>query len=186
MRATWQALALTALVAGPGWPIAAQAGSPQQSGPAKSVEARLRELEDRQAIHELLMNYGRTLDNRDFEGFARLFTADAEYGGGKMLFKGPAEIRKWLETALGKNAAPMPGRDWHFLLNETVTVKGDEATAVSLGAFFVRGEGNKLESNSIAIYTDLLVRQDGVWKFKRRVLGSVPSGDVLKALTQGR
>ena len=128
------------------------------------------------------MNYGRTLDNRDFAGFERLFTTDAEYGGGKLQYKGPAEIRKWLETALKANAAPMPGRDWHFLLNEMVTLDGDQATAVSLGAFFVRGEGNKLESNSIAIYTDLLVRQDGVWKFRRRVLGSAPSADVLKAL----
>src|SRR6185295_16383306 len=140
MRVHWQAVVLAALVAGVGSPIVAAAAP--QGGGKKSTEARLQELEDRQAIHELLMNYGRTLDNRDFEGFARLFTADAEYGGGKLMFKGPAEIRKWLETALAKNAAPQPGRDWHFLLNETVTVKGDEATAVSLGAFFVRGEGN--------------------------------------------
>jgi len=184
MRAHWRTVVVAVAVAGGCAVSVAAQGS--AGGAQKSVEARLRELEDRQAIHELLMNYGRTLDNRDFEGFARLFTADAEYGGGKMLFKGPAEIRKWLETALGKNAAPMPGRDWHFLLNETVTVKGDQATAVSLGAFFVRGEGNKLESNSIAIYTDLLVRQDGVWKFKRRVLGSVPSADILKALSPAR
>ena len=185
MRLQWQSLVLAALVASVGGPVLA-AQAPQKSVTKKSTEARLQELEDRQAIHELLMNYGRTLDNRDFEGFARLFTADAEYGGGKLLFKGPAEIRKWLETALGKNASPTPGRDWHFLLNETVTVNGDEATAVSLGAFFVRGEGNKLESNSIAIYTDHLVRQDGGWKFKRRVLGSAPSADVLKALTPPR
>jgi hypothetical protein len=186
MRARWQAFALTALVAGV-VPIAA-AAAPQQgsSQQKKTTEARLQELEDRQAIHELLMNYGRTLDNRDFEGFARLFTADAEYGGGTLQFKGPAAIRAWLEKALKTNAAPAPGKDWHFLLNETITLNGDEATAVSLGAFFVRGEGNKLESNSIAIYTDHLVRQDGVWKFKRRVLGSAPSADVLKALTQAR
>ncbi len=183
MRAMWQAFLLAALVAGAG-PIAA-AAAPQQGGsPTKSTEARLRELEDRQAIHELLMNYGRTIDTRDFEAFARLFTDDAEYGGGKLQFKGPVAIRERLETSL--KARPMPGRDWHFLLNETVTLNGDEATAVSLGAFFVRGESNKLESNSIAIYTDHLVRQGGVWKFKRRVLSSVPSADVLKALAPPR
>jgi uncharacterized protein (TIGR02246 family) len=185
MRSRWQTtIALAALTAGLVSPIAAAAAP--QGAAKKSTEARLQELEDRQAIHELLMNYGRTLDNRDFEGFARLFTADAEYGGGTLVFKGPAEIRKWLETAQAKNASPKPGRDWHFLLNETVTLHGDEATAVSLGAFFVRGEGNKLESNSIAIYTDLLVRQDGVWKFKRRVLGSAPSAEVLDALAPHR
>jgi ketosteroid isomerase-like protein len=182
MRAYWAALVLMVLVAGAsGTVVAAQAS---KGGAQKSAEARLKELEDRQAIHELLMNYGRTIDTRDFAAFARLWTDDAEYGGGKLQFKGPAAIRERLETSL--KARPMPGRDWHFLMNETVTLNGDEATAVSLGAFFVRGESNKLESNSIAIYTDHLVRQDGVWKFKRRVLSSVPSEDVLKILTPPR
>ena len=41
-----------------------------------------------------------------------------------------------------------------------------------MGAFFVRGENNKLESNSFAIYDDQLIREDGIWKFKRRRLGT--------------
>src|SRR5687768_6742331 len=167
MRLRFQSVVLAALVVSVSSSVAA-AQAPPKGGGKKSIEARLQELEDRQAIHDLLMNYGRTIDTRNFEAFARLFTDDAEYGGGKLQFKGPAAIRERLETSL--KARPMPGRDWHFLMNETVTLNGDEATAVSLGAFFVRGEGNKLESNSIAIYTDHLVRQDGVWKFKRRVL----------------
>jgi hypothetical protein len=147
----------------------------QQRPPApQTVDARLKVLEDRQAIHELLMNYGRTLDSRDFAGFERLFAREAEYGGGRGgMVKGPAAIRARLEAALKVNAAPAPGRDWHLFFNETIDVHGDEATAVSMGAFFVRGEGNKLESNSIAIYTDQIVREDGSWKFKRRELGAV-------------
>jgi len=147
----------------------------QPRGAAQTAEARLKELEDRQAIHELLINYGRTLDARDFAGFERLFARDAEYGGGRGMTKGPAAIRASLEAALKVNAAPVPGRDWHFLFNETVDLHGDEATAISMGAFFVRGAGNKLESNSIAVYTDRLVREDGAWKFKRRQLGAVPA-----------
>jgi len=183
MRLAKQAFVLAALLAIVASPVVT-AAAPQKGGGKKSTEARLQELEDRQAIHELLMNYGRTIDTRDFEGFARLFTDDAEYGGGKLQFKGPAAIRERLETSL--KARPMPGRDWHFLMNETVTLNGDEASAVSLGAFFVRGESNKLESTSIAIYTDHLLRQNGEWKFKRRVLSSVPSADLLKMLTPPR
>jgi uncharacterized protein (TIGR02246 family) len=172
------AILLAVLAAGAGLPTMT-AAAPQQGSAQRSTDARLKELEDRQALHELLMNYGRTLDARDFAGFERLFARDAEYGGSRgPMTKGPAAIRASLEAALAKNAAPAPGRDWHFLINETVTLHGDEAAAVSLGAFFVRGEGNKLESNSIAIYTDRLVREDGAWKFKRRALGSVPSADV--------
>jgi hypothetical protein len=147
----------------------------QQRPAAQTADARLRALEDRQAIHELLINYGRTLDARDFAGFERLFARDAEYGGGRGMSKGPAAIRASLEAALKVNAAPVPGRDWHFLFNETIDLHGDEATAVSMGAFFVRGADNKLESNSIAVYTDRLVREDGAWKFKRRQLGAVPA-----------
>jgi hypothetical protein len=167
-------LAVSAALAGA---PAAVAAAPQRSEARPSADARLKELEDRQAIHELLMNYGRTLDARDFAGFERLFARDAEYGGARALTKGPAAIRASLEAALAKNAAPAPGRDWHFLMNETVALHGDEATAVSLGVFFVRGAENKLESNSIAIYTDRLVREDGAWKFRRRVLGAAPVTD---------
>jgi uncharacterized protein (TIGR02246 family) len=164
-------MTLGVIAAGSFGGVAAQ----QPRAAASTADARLKELEDRQAIHELLINYGRTLDARDFAGFERLFARDAEYGGGRGgMARGPAAIRARLEAALKVNAAPAPGRDWHFLFNETIEVHGDEATALSMGAFFVRGDGNKLESNSIATYTDLLVREDGVWKFKRRELGAGP------------
>jgi hypothetical protein len=146
--------------------------SGQSRRPAASTASQVQELMDKQAIHELLMNYGRTLDSRDFAGFEKLFARDAEYGGSTNMTKGPAAIRASLEAALKQNGAPAPGRDWHFFFNETVNVHGDEATAVSMGAFFVRAENNKLESNSFAIYDDRLIREDGAWKFKRRRLGA--------------
>jgi SnoaL-like protein len=148
----------------------------QQRAAAQSADARLKDLEDRQAIHVLLMNYGRTLDSRDFAGFEHLFAREAEYGGRGGMAKGPAAIRARLEAALKVNAAPTPGRDWHLFFNETIEVHGDEATALSMGAFFVRGDGNKLESNAIAAYTDHIVREDGMWKFKSRELGAVLGG----------
>ena len=155
--------------------------SGQTRRPPKSTAAQLQELIDKQAIHELFMNYGRTLDSRDFVGFERLFARDAEYGGGANMVKGPAAIRTRLEAALKQNGAPAPGRDWHFFFNETIDVHGDEATAVSMGAFFVRGENNKLESNSFAIYDDQVIREDGIWKFKRRRLGSTVPPSALPA-----
>jgi hypothetical protein len=137
----------------------------------RTAESRLQALEDKEAIHELLMNYGRTLDARDFAGFEQLFTKDAEYGG----VKGQPAIRARLEAALKANGAPVPGRDWHLFFNETIAVNGDEATALSKGAFFVRGDGNKLESTMIATYRDQLVRENGVWKFKVRAFGDPPA-----------
>jgi hypothetical protein len=142
-------------------------GFAAQRSAARTAETRLQALEDKEAIHELMMNYGRTLDARDFAGFERLFTKDAEYGAAT----GQPAIRARLEAALKANGAPVPGRDWHFFFNETIKVNGDEATALSMGAFFVRGEGNKIESTMVATYRDQLVREDGMWKFKVRAFG---------------
>ena len=152
--------------------LAAQRPQPK----AGSQEVRLQMLEDRQEIHALLMEYGRTLDARDFAGFERLFAKDAEYGSARSEpVKGPANIRVYLEGQLKKNAAPQPGRDFHLFYNETIDVKGDHATALSKGAFYVRGEGNKLETSALVNYHDDLVREDGQWKFKRRILGERPT-----------
>ena len=141
-----------------------------------SADARLQALEDKQEIHALLMEYGRTLDARDFSGFERLFAKDAEYGSARSEpVKGPANIRVYLEGQLKKNAAPQPGRDFHLFYNETIDVKGDHATALSKGAFYIRGEGNKLETSALVNYHDDLVREDGQWKFKRRILGERPA-----------
>jgi uncharacterized protein (TIGR02246 family) len=146
-----------------------------QKPAAKGVEARLRALEDKEAIHALLTTYGRTLDARDFAGFEQLFARDAEFvSGPTATAKGPAAIRALLEGLLKTNAAPVPGRDFHLFYNETIDVTGDEATALSKGAFVVRGQNNRLEMSILANYHDQLVREDGRWKFKRRQIGDGP------------
>jgi uncharacterized protein (TIGR02246 family) len=151
---------------------ASQAARPS----AKSVEARLQSVEDREAIHALLMNYGRTLDARDFAGFERLFARDSEYvAGARASAKGPAAIRALLESLLKVNAAPVSGQDFHLFFNETIEVNGDEATALSKGGFFVRGDRKQLETSALVNYHDQLIREDGRWKFKRRQLGETPA-----------
>ena len=141
-----------------------------------ALAARLNVLEDKEEIHAAMMEYGRTLDNRDFAGFAALFSRDAEYGGARgALQKGPAAIRALLEMQLARNAAPQPGRDYHFFYNETIVVNGDTATALSKGAFYVTNEARKLETGSAVNYHDEFIREDGKWKFKKRVLGERPA-----------
>jgi uncharacterized protein (TIGR02246 family) len=140
---------------------------------AKSVEARLQALEDKDAIHALLMNYGRTLDARDFAGFEQLFARDSEYVTLGRSAKGPAAIRALLESLLKMNAAPVSGRDFHLFFNETIEVNGNEATALSKGGFFVRGDHRQLETTALVNYHDQLIKEDGRWKFKRRQLGEM-------------
>jgi hypothetical protein len=156
----------------------AQSEASAQKGPSTpvSLEARLKALEDKEEIHAVMMEYGRTLDNRDFAGFAALFSREAEYGGARgALQKGPAAIRAYLEMQLARNAAPQPGRDYHFFYNETIQVNGDTATALSKGAFYVTNEARKLETGSAVNYHDEFIREDAKWKFKKRVLGERPA-----------
>ena len=149
-----------------------------QAAPSKSrsVEARLQTLEDKDAIHALMMHYGRTLDGRDFAGFEELWARESEFvGGAGGSAKGPAATRALLESLLKVNAAPVAGRDFHLFSNETIEVTGNTATALSKGAFVVRGQSNRLETSILANYHDQFVREDGRWKFKRRQIGENPT-----------
>jgi SnoaL-like domain len=122
------------------------------------------------------MTYGRTLDARDFVGFEQIWARESEFVGGPGgAAKGPAATRALLESLLKANAAPEPGRDFHLFSNETIDIQGDTATALSKGAFVVRGQNNRLETTILANYHDQFVREDGRWKFKRRQIGDSPA-----------
>src|SRR4029453_2646730 len=140
-----------------------------------ALDARLQVLEDRDAIRALLVSYASTLDNRDFAGFEQLWAKDAEFAGGAgNSAKGPAAIRDLLQGLLKKNAAPVPGRDFHLVMNQTVDVTGDPATGFSRGTWVVTNPEKKLQVSIIANYYDQFVREDGHWKFKRHQIGGTP------------
>ena len=54
-----------------------------------TVEARLRKVEDVQAIHSLLVHYGRELDKRDYKAYGALFAQDGSWKGGMGTETGP-------------------------------------------------------------------------------------------------
>ena len=149
----------------------------QKSKDQPSVEARLQVLEDREEIRQLLIDYGRTLDQRDFAGFARLFAENAQYGAGTGDdIKGPAAIAKFLEETFKKNPTGVRSPNFHLFANPIIRVKGDEATAVSKGMFVVPNQANVPEIVMLAAYSDTLVRAGGQWKFKRRIVhGDIPA-----------
>jgi hypothetical protein len=149
-----------------------------KSTKSESIEARLRMLEDREEIRQIMINYGRTLDQRDFAGFSKLFAKDAEYGGGagNGMIKGPEAIAKLLEDTFQKNPTNLNTPNFHLFCNETIQVKGDQATAFSKGIFVVRGDDNKPDVVMLATYRDVFIRENGVWKFKRRIVqGDIPA-----------
>jgi len=140
-----------------------------------ALAVRVRALEDREAIRALLVSYARTLDERDFAGFEQLWAKDAEFlGGAGNAAKGPAAIRDLLQGLLKANGAPVPGRDFHLVMNQTVDVTGDTATGFSRGTWVVTDPEKKLRISIIANYYDQFVREGGRWKFKRHQIGGTP------------
>jgi len=139
---------------------------------SQSIEERLRILEDREEIRQLLIDYGRLLDQRDFPAFARLFIDGSEYisAGTAHAIKGPAAIAGFVEEVFRNNPSGVRFPNFHLFANETIRVKGDEATAASQGFFVVPTEADTPEFVMMATYNDVLVRDNGRWKFKRRVV----------------
>ena len=134
--------------------------------------------EDRAAIQALLVDYGRTLDARDFDGFAALFARDGVYvagGGGEPLSgteAGDAMRRTFADNTLGF-AEP----NYHLFFNETVAFTGpDSAEASSQSLFMVPDEDRAPRAAMMARYDDQLVREAGRWRFARRVVrGLMPA-----------
>ena len=152
----------------------AQATADRPAKPSSdALAAKVQVMEDREAIRALLVTYARTLDERDFAGFEQLWAKDAEFiGGANNAAKGPAAIRDLLQGLLKVNGAPVPGRDFHLVMNQTVEVTGDTATGFSRGTWVVTDPQQKqLRISIIANYYDQFVRESGRWKFKRHQIG---------------
>jgi uncharacterized protein (TIGR02246 family) len=136
--------------------------------PPQGLEARIQRIEDRMAIEQLLMEYGRAVDNRDFAAFAALFAEDGEWAGAQGSYRGPKEIQKSMEKMFTDAAADIPkGKNFHLLTNVIIDLQGDHATASSKFIFY-KMNGAKPEAEVAGRYEDRLVRVGGAWKFQQR------------------
>jgi hypothetical protein len=132
-----------------------------------SLPARIQSLEDREEIRNVLLEYGRTLDARDFAAYSRLFAKDGEWKGGFGSVTGPAAIQAFMEKNIG--AGGKPGATYHLLSNFVINVQGDTATAWSRWAYVTPGADKKPVISQGGHYDDTFTRENGHWKFKRRV-----------------
>lgn len=162
MRAHPRTMALATLIGCCAGPALVAAATPQ------NLEARIQRIDDRTAIEQLLMEYGRALDNRDFAAFAALFTQDGEWQGAQGSYRGQKEIQESMEKIFTAAAADIPkGKNFHLLTNVIIELQGDHATASSKFIFY-KMNGAKPEAQVAGRYEDQLVRAGGAWKFKQR------------------
>lgn len=126
---------------------------------------QVRQLSDTEEIRSLLLAYGRYLDDRDFESYSQLFAADGEWIGGFGTVQGPDAIREFMEENL---PGPNPGNTYHLLSNFDIAIDGNEARAWSRWAFVTGGSSDTPTIAQGGHYIDVLIREDGRWKFRRR------------------
>jgi uncharacterized protein (TIGR02246 family) len=147
---------------------------------AATLEERVKRQEDIQEIQQLLRDYGRLLDAKDFEGYGKLFAKDGEWIGGFGRLRGPAEITKVVGERMTPAPDKPPVRGVHVFTNMDVTLDGDRATAVTKWQFITPGADGKPVVMIVGHYSDKLVREDGAWKFRERIAyGDVPFHDPL-------
>ena len=151
------------------------------SGPAMAVEptqadfealkARVQEVQDRQEIAQLIVEYGHLLDTHDLVGYSNLFAKEGEWIGGFGRAKGPKAILAMMNKYIG--TAPFDARNvqgFHLLSNIVIHVHGDHATGWSRIIYMVRNKDDKPAPAMGGHYDDEFIRENGHWKFLRRVV----------------
>jgi 3-phenylpropionate/cinnamic acid dioxygenase small subunit len=160
-------------------------------GQAKKDDAaaRMKTIEDRQAIEQLLMgDYPRALDSANWAAYGALFAKDGELimQGGATKRTGPAAITEFFTRlpAFGGQAAPTepsacpvpPGtpRTMHVVTNLSLHIDGDTATDQAYWETIATRDCRSVVAGA-GHYEDVLKREDGKWRFvKREIFDDLP------------
>lgn len=149
----------------------------------QAMERKLTELQDRESIRTLLLDYGRHLDDRDWDAFAALFApGEGTWNGGMGVARGPAEIKQMMVETIGSENTGRGGSglsNVHLLSNELIDIDGASATAVSKWVFVMTGPDGSPEDAFVGRYEDKLIKIDDDWKFRERVV----LGDIMSPTT---
>jgi hypothetical protein len=136
-----------------------------------ALKARVQEVQDRQEIAQLIVEYGHLLDTHDLVGYSNLFAKEGEWIGGFGRAKGPKAILGMMNKYIGTSPFdPRNVRGFHLLTNIVIHVNADRATAWSRIVYMVRNKDDKPAPAMGGHYDDVMIRENGHWKFLRRVV----------------
>lgn len=150
------------------------------------LERRIRRLEDRDSICELIARYGLVMDDRDMENMNSLFTADVVVRSidGVMNSTG-----REAAVELFRGRFKVLGPSNHFSHDKIIRfdeADPDRATGLVLSHAEMNRKGQAMIT---AIrYQDAYRREQGQWRFSERVLQFfyyVPAAQYLEALGSG-
>lgn len=127
-------------------------------------EPALQTLLDKQAIHEVMLRYCRSIDRRDKDGVLAVFHPDAYENHGP--FKGrPADFLDWAFGVLEKQLLTM-----HLVANQLIEVEGDIAHSETylLALHRIERDGERRDWILGARYVDRFERRAGEWRIAYR------------------
>jgi uncharacterized protein (TIGR02246 family) len=119
-------------------------------------------LEDRIAIRDLMGAYADATFRQDIAAWLACFTEDGVRAQGTTEVRGKAELR-----AMWDKVWSVLDRMAFFTEVGAIEVDGDRATARAWCREILLLKGGGIRK-VVGVYDDLLVRQDGVWRFARR------------------
>jgi hypothetical protein len=133
--------------------------------------------EDRAAIVNLQGRYLFALDFRDAEAYASTFSEDGVINWARGEIKGRKAIHDFLSSGIydpTKTAeeGKWPAASRHFVTNQVIKVEGNKAKAVT---YWFQATNNTADRRTMVLglfghYEDELVKIDGQWFFKKRVI----------------
>ncbi len=127
------------------------------------LETQVQWLVDRAAISDQLIEFARTLDEKEWDAHVSLYLPDGVFAAGEALrLQGHDELRRTASVhALGQYA-----RTWHLSANHAITIDGDTARARSylIGVHVISDEFTD-HADGAGWYDSTLVRTADGWRF---------------------
>lgn len=143
---------------------------------AAEPDSLVQMLADRAEIQEVAYRYIYALDTRDAELYLSVFTEDAEYDVEGTIYRGHEELRGII-TGLqaSREAATAAGRPvvdlYHTNINPVIDiVSPSEARFQAYWQTLRKADDNSMRVGGMGIIRDELVKSDGKWRIKKRVL----------------
>ena len=157
------ALILMGLAAGP-------AGAATRR-PSPAVLAQLQSLEDYQAIQMMLARYMVAEDSNDWKTYSSLFATKGELLFQKNDWVGRERIFTGMQAAENAPNSVLKAHGLrHSLSNIDINVEGDHARVTSRWIVMSRQADGRPLVGATGHLDDTLIREDGEWKFEKRVI----------------
>ncbi len=150
---------------------------------ARTLEERLQELEDRQAIYQVICGYGYSVDGCNAESVGDRYTEEGVYAVGDM----PSWVGREAVAGITASAGHLQlvgAGCAHMSTLPFVVINGDTAVATCHTMVPMHGENGFFIGRLSASRIELVREADGAWRIKHRqnyMLDGKPEGPALLA-----